>query len=820
MLRNLRTKISRLTWKSVLIAILFNLSEAVDRSAFKTCNEASFCRRHRSSSAPHPPYRALADTIDIVGTVIINRNCCNNILDRHSPISDSSFNIVLENTVHKRRLFLKVSSYGDGRIGAIIDEIEPLRPRFRATDSFARPPVKRGFRNTFMDSASTTLVTLDHQKIVIHFDPFRLDILDNDDVVMTMNSQSLLKVEHFQNKPMKSEEKQNESLETPSESVKKDDAEKSESETATAATSTSEENAEAIKVTEEEGMWDEHYKSHFDSKPFGASSVGVDISFIGFKHVYGIPEHADSFALKSTTHTEPYRLYNLDVFEYELNNPMSLYGAIPYIMGHSEERSVGLLWLNPSETWVDIKSSVADKSLFRSLLDKFKSDPEIPQVETHWISEAGLVEVYFFMGPSPKDVFRQFTDFFGAMPLPPLFSIGYHQCRWNYNDMEDVKTVNEKFDDYNLPMDTMWLDIEYTDGKKYFTWDDRKFSDPRKMIENLEARSRKLVVIIDPHIKKENDYAVYKDANDLGYFVKDRDDRVFEGWCWPGASMYLDFLNPVVRDWWADKYSLEYFNGTTDSVHIWNDMNEPSVFNGPEVTMHKDCKHYGGYEHREIHNMYGFYNHMATYKGLLKRTGGKKRPFILTRSFFLGSQRYGTSVWTGDNTADWSHLKIAFPMLLSLSVAGIPFVGADVGGFFKNPGEELLVRWYQIWYDFDTLIGQIPIFIRGGSILPLKIRPRRSSMAMRNDPLTLYVALDLSGKLANGTYYFDDGETLDYQSGLHCYRRYEYNGNEVSGVISGRRTPITKNIEMVYVFQKNSNMKMTLKCSTGLSSTI
>lgn len=511
---NSRAKILRLTSKIALIGVILNLSEAVDRSAFKTCNEASFCKRHRSSSAPHPPYRALADTIDIV---------------------DFSFNIVLENTIHKRRLSLKVSSYGDGRIGAIIDEIEPLRPRFRATDSFARIPVKRGFRDTFMDSVSTTLVTVDHQKIVIHFEPFRLDILDNDDVVMTMNSQSLLKVEHFRNKSKETEEKQNESLETPPELDKKDDADKQDSEATMAAIPTSEESAGDTKaIKEEEGMWDEHYKSHFDSKPHGASSVGVDVSLIGFKHVYGIPEHADSFALKSTTHTEPYRLYNLDVFEYELNNPMSLYGAIPYIMGHSEERTVGLLWLNPSETWIDIKSSVADKSLFRSLLDKFKSDPEIPQVETHWISEAGLIEVYFFMGPSPKDVFRQFTDFFGTMPLPPLFSIGYHQCRWNYNDMEDVQTVNEKFDDYNLPMDTMWLDIEYTDSKKYFTWDNRKFNDPRKMIENLEARSRKLVVIIDPHIKKDNDYAVYKEANDLGYFVKDRDDRVFEGWCWPG----------------------------------------------------------------------------------------------------------------------------------------------------------------------------------------------------------------------------------------------------------------------------------------------
>ncbi|KAI5704843.1 hypothetical protein M8J75_009352 [Diaphorina citri] len=243
-------------------------------------------------------------------------------------------------------------------------------------------------------------------------------------------------------------------------------------------------------------------------------------------------------------------------------------------------------------------------------------------------------------------------------------------------------------------MDVMWLDIEYTDQKKYFTWDPTKFPTPTSMVSNLTSLGRKLVVIIDPHIKRDNGYFLHDDATEKGYYVKNKDGNDFEGWCWPGSSSYLDFMNPAVRDYLADRYALEKFPGSSLDVHIWNDMNEPSVFNGPEVTMPKDCKHYGDVEHRELHNIYGFTNVMATFEGLLKRSNYQQRPFILTRSGFAGSQRFG-AIWTGDNMAEWSHLKISLPMCLSLAVSGWSFCGADVGGFFKNPDAELFTRWYQ-----------------------------------------------------------------------------------------------------------------------------
>ena len=159
--------------------------------------------------------------------------------------------------------------------------------------------------------------------------------------------------------------------------------------------------------------------------------------------------------------------------------------------------------------------------------------------------------------------------------------------------------------------------------------------------------------------------------------------------------MWLDYFNPEISKWYSQRYSLENYKGSTKNLFIWNDMNEPSVFNGPEVTFPKDVLHHGGWEDRDVHNLYGMLQHMATFQGLLDRSHGQQRPFILTRSFFAGSQRT-SAVWTGDNAAHWSHLKMSIPMLLSLSVTGMGFVGADVGGFFFNPDAKLLARWYQV----------------------------------------------------------------------------------------------------------------------------
>ncbi len=480
---------------------------------------------------------------------------------------------------------------------------------------------------------------------------------------------------------------------------------------------------------------EETFRKWTDYQRHGKQSVACDVAFAGASHLYGIPEHASSMALKATISrtagggglpiSDPYRLYNLDVFAYDLDSEMALYGAIPFMMaplggshtggplppaGRQEAPIVGAaFWNNPSETWIDVLLGGARR-----------------ERTAHFMSESGVLDLVLLVGPSPAAVLSSYYRVTGPPLMPPLFAIAYHQSRWNYVDAADVLDVSKSFSAHQIPLDVIWLDIEYTDRKMYFTWHPRAFADPVALQESLWRESeRRLVAIIDPHMKKDTSYSCYREliegaqeaAAKMGrpktgqerirtsLAVLDRNGIVFEGDCWPGRSIWPDFMRDEVQEWWAEHFSATTASGhTMEKVHIWNDMNEPSVFSGPEVTMPKDALHLGGtVEHRDLHNMYGHMMARATHSGLLGRAGAaegaqaqraRERPFVLTRSFYASSQRWAAA-WTGDNAACWGHLRATLPMLLSLSLAGMPFVGADVGGFFGNPSGELLARWYQ-----------------------------------------------------------------------------------------------------------------------------
>lgn len=372
-----------------------------------------------------------------------------------------------------------------------------------------------------------------------------------------------------------------------------------------------------------------------------------------------------------------------------MDSPMTLYGAIPLMQAHRKDSTVGVFWLNAAETWIDIiKTKISSNPL--SLGIGAKTD-----TQTHWVSESGLLDVFVFLGPTPKDIITSYSDLTGYTQLPQQFAIAHHQCRWNYVTDEDVRDVDKRFDKHNIPYDVIWLDLEYTDGKKYFTWDHHTFPDPLGMQKQLDDHGRKLVAIIDPHIKIENGYSVVEELKSQSLGVKNKENNLFDGWCWPGSSHWVDCFNPATIKWWTGLFSYSSFKGTASNMFIWNDMNEPSVFNGPETTMPKDNIHYENWEHRDVHNLNGMTYHNATYTALLHRDPkSPRRPFVLTRSFFAGSQRLG-AMWTGDNQASWPHLAASIPMILSNNIAGFPFAGADVGGFFGNPSKELLTRWYQ-----------------------------------------------------------------------------------------------------------------------------
>ncbi|KAM8916133.1 neutral alpha-glucosidase C isoform 5-T9 [Spinachia spinachia] len=439
-------------------------------------------------------------------------------------------------------------------------------------------------------------------------------------------------------------------------------------------------------------LWKETFRQFEDIKANGPSSIGSDLCLHGFSHVYGLPEHADGLQLRDTSDGDPYRLYNLDVFAYDLYSRLGLYGSVPLLVAHRPDRTVGVFWLNASETFVNVGYSMSAPPDGQT--PALKRRQMEPQTDVHWLSESGVIDCVVLLGPGPQQLFTQYAQMTGYQALPPLFALGYHQSRWNYDDEADVKAVDAGFDRHDIPYDVIWLDIEHTEGKRYFTWDSALFPEPANLQRHLEERKRKLVVITDPHIKIDPGWWLSNEARNGGHFVKNRDGQIYEGSCWPGNSNYLDFSSPDTRAWYSRCFSLDKYKGSTPSLFVWNDMNEPSVFDGPEQTMPKDAVHYGRWEHRELHNLYGFYQHMATAEGLITRSGGLERPFVLSRSFFAGSQRLG-AVWTGDNVASWEYLSISIPMLLSLSVTGIAFCGADVGGFFQDPEPELLLRWYQ-----------------------------------------------------------------------------------------------------------------------------
>jgi len=322
-----------------------------------------------------------------------------------------------------------------------------------------------------------------------------------------------------------------------------------------------------------------------------------------------------------------------------------------------------------------------------------------------WLFESGVLDAFMFGGPTPHAVLQQYHTVTGFPRMPPISTLGKHQSRWNYVDVDDSVNVNRKFDQHDIPYDVLWLDIEHTDGKKYFTWHPTHFAKPDVLLDALNESRRKLVTIIDPHIKRESGYDVFETMKNKDYFTKTKDGTQYDGWCWPGTSYYPDFCNPEVRDQWSKFFKMDYYPHNRPDLYTWNDMNEPSVFNGPEVTMPRDNLHKChtsdyGVEHRDVHNVYGYYHHGATVQGQLERAPNV-RPFVLTRSFFAGSHRHG-AMWTGDNMARWNHLERSVPMLLSLGLCGMSFSGADVPGFFYDPEPELFNRWHQlgIWYPF------------------------------------------------------------------------------------------------------------------------
>lgn len=322
--------------------------------------------------------------------------------------------------------------------------------------------------------------------------------------------------------------------------------------------------------------------------------------------------------------------------------------------------------------------------------------------------EGGLLRYYFIPGP-PARALERYTELTGRPPLPPLWALGYHQSRYSYYPETRVRELVATFQAHDIPVDVIHLDIHYMHGYRVFTWDRERFPDPRRLAEDLRQQGVRLITIIDPGVKVDDKYPVYREGVQGGHFCTLPDGTPVHGPVWPGWAAFPDFTNPATRGWWGSLYRKLVDVGVAG---FWHDMNEPIVFAAwgdrtlPLCTRHA-LEGQGG-DHTEAHNLYGLLMARAAYEGL-RELRPHERPVIISRSGWAGLQRYAWN-WTGDNYSDWPSFYLAIPMLIGLGLSGIAFTGPDIGGFEEAPTPELYTRWLQagIFFPFcrtHTCIG-------------------------------------------------------------------------------------------------------------------
>ena len=381
-------------------------------------------------------------------------------------------------------------------------------------------------------------------------------------------------------------------------------------------------------------------------------------------------------------------MWNSDTFGYDSSTD-PIYASVPFYIVMRKGVGFGLFLDNTYRTNFDIGHQTQDLLSFGA--------------------DGGPLDYYFIYGPEPRKIIERYTMLTGRMPLPPLWALGYNQCRYSYFPESKVRDIARNFRERHIPADVIWLDIHYLDGYKPFTWDLKRFPDPARMISDLRKDGFRIVTIIDPHPKKEIGYKPYDTGLAGDQFVKNPDGSIYEAPVWPsraedgltpdwshsgkGNSVFPDFSKPAARAWWGGLYADLLNMGVAG---IWNDMNEPAVFETPTGTMPLDVRHDNEgspTDHREIHNVYGMLMTRSTYEGLL-RLRPNERPFVLSRASFAGGQRY-SALWPGDNVSDWSALRQSIPTLLGMGLSGFPFVGVDIGGFVEAPTPDLFTRWIQ-----------------------------------------------------------------------------------------------------------------------------
>ncbi|MBI5464391.1 MAG: DUF4968 domain-containing protein [Ignavibacteriales bacterium] len=387
------------------------------------------------------------------------------------------------------------------------------------------------------------------------------------------------------------------------------------------------------------------------------------------EYYYGLGEKAGRFARNDKS----YSMWNSDVPAYGADTD-PLYQSIPFFYGVRKGRAYGVFFDNTFWSSFEFGKEARDRYSFGAL--------------------GGEINYYFFAGSKPQQVLSRFTELVGRMPLPPKWSLGYQQCRWSYTPESRVREIAKNFRDRNIPCDAIYLDIDYMEGYRIFTFNQKNFPQPKQLISDLARNGFKIVVIVDPGIKADSTYHAFQSGIKQNVFLTHPSGKLYLGKVWPGVCAFPDFSHPTARTWWGENFKVLIDAGVRG---FWNDMNEPSVFDVPTKTVDLDVKHYddGNWTpHVKNHNTYGMLMTQATYEGV-RKLRPDERPFVLTRASYAGGWKY-SSAWTGDNVSSWDHLAMALSMCLGISMSGQPFVGSDIGGFIGTPSGELMARWLQL----------------------------------------------------------------------------------------------------------------------------
>lgn len=407
-----------------------------------------------------------------------------------------------------------------------------------------------------------------------------------------------------------------------------------------------------------------------DDLAFGSSWLGEEATTYKTlqkdERFIGLGEHTGNLDRRG----EAYTNYNTDDPSY-YDGSKSLYSTIPFYIGLHSGLCYGIFLDNSSRTLFN----------FGAGNDRFAS----------FSADCGEMNYYFIYQANVRKIIESYTWLTGRMPMPPIWSLGYQQCRYSYFPDADVLSTAKKFRERNIPADMIYLDIHYMDKYKLFTWDKERFPNPEGMISDLKKLSFHTAVIIDPGVKVEENYHTYTDGLKSDIFIKYPDGTNYKGQVWPGWCNFPDFTMPKAREWWGDQLKFYVDQGVTG---FWNDMNEIAAW-GREVPKLMVMDWEGKKTtYKEGKNVYGFQMARSSYEGAKKYMNGK-RPFVLTRSGYAGLQRY-TSIWTGDNQSYDDHMLLGVRLMSSLGLSGVSYSGMDIGGFSGNPTPKLYTRWMQI----------------------------------------------------------------------------------------------------------------------------